>query len=129
MSLIWFHKCATHGCVPKFTLAYNKGLTKAACSVVVKLIDLDPQGRWFDPSCGPEKICSAVGPLSKALDPTLFQGVCILLSQINCKSLWIQASAKLCHVKKYAHSSIHWQDNKFSLVSLKKVLLRTESNK
>ena len=55
---------------------------------------LDPQGRWFDPWCGHDKICTAVVPLSKALNPTLLQGVCLLLSLINCKSLWIKASAK-----------------------------------
>ena len=33
----------------------------------------------------------SVGPLSKALNPTLLQGVCLLLSLINCKSLWIKA--------------------------------------
>ena len=63
-------------------------------SVVVKLLDLDPQGRWFDPWCGHDKICTAVGPLSKALNPTLLQGVCLLLSLINCKLLWIKVSAK-----------------------------------
>ena len=67
----------------------------AACSVVVKLLDLDPQGRWFDPWCGHDKICTAVGPLSKALNPTLLQGVCLLLSLINCKLRWIKESAKL----------------------------------
>ena len=46
----------------------------AACSVVIKLLDLDPQGWWFDPRCGHDKICTAVGPLSKALHPTLLQG-------------------------------------------------------
>ena len=76
-----------------------KGLAQAvrilsACSVAVKLLDLDPQGRWFDPWCGHDKICTAVGPLSKALNPALLQGVCLLLSLINCKSLWIKASAK-----------------------------------
>ena len=45
-----------------------------SASVVVKLLDLDPQGRWFDPWCGHDKICTAVGPLSKALNPTLLQG-------------------------------------------------------
>ena len=49
---------------------------------------------WFDPWCGHDKICAAVGPLRKALNPTLLQGVCLLLSLINCKSLWIKASAK-----------------------------------
>ena len=37
----------------------------------IPLLDLDPQGRWFDPWCGHDKICTAVGPLSKALNPTL----------------------------------------------------------
>ena len=46
-------------------------LSRAACSVVVKLMDLDPQGRWFNPWCGRDHICTAVGPLSKALNPTL----------------------------------------------------------
>ena len=32
--------------------------------VVVKLLDLDPQGRRFDPWCGHDKICTAVGHLS-----------------------------------------------------------------
>ena len=67
---------------------------KAACSLAVKLMGLDPQGRWFDPWCGRDKICTAVGPLRKALNPTLLQGVCLLLSLIYCKSLWIKASAK-----------------------------------
>ena len=49
----------------------------------------------FDPNSCHDKICAAVGPLSKALNPTLLQGVCLLLSLINCKSLWIKASAKL----------------------------------
>ena len=35
------------------------------------------------------------GPCSKALNPTLLKGVCLLLSIINRKSLWINASAKL----------------------------------
>ena len=56
-----------------------------ACSVAVKLLDLDPRCRWFDPWCGHDKICTAVGPLSKALNPTL-----LLISLINCKSLWIR---------------------------------------
>ena len=54
----------------------------AACSIVVKLLDLDPQGRSFDPWCFHNKICTAVGPLSKALNPTLLQGVCLLLSML-----------------------------------------------
>ena len=68
--------------------------TGAVCSVVVTRLYLDPQGRWFDPRCGHDKICTAVGPLSKALNPSLLQGVCLLLSLINCKLLWIKASAK-----------------------------------
>ena len=63
----------------------------AACSVVAKLLDLDLQGRWLNPWCGHSKISTAVGPLSKALIPTLLQGVCLLLSLINCKSLWIKS--------------------------------------
>ena len=66
----------------------------SACSILVKLMDLDPQERWFDPWCGQDRICTAAGPLSMALNPTLLQGVCLLLSLINCKSLWIKASAK-----------------------------------
>ena len=49
--------------------------TGAACSIEVKLLDLDPQGQWFDPWRGHNKICTAVGPLSKALNPTLLEGV------------------------------------------------------
>ena len=44
----------------------------AACRVVVKVLDLDPQ--WFHPWCGHDKICTAVGLFSKALNPTLLQG-------------------------------------------------------
>ena len=55
----------------------------AACCAMGKLFDLDPQGRWFDPN-DHDKICTAVGPLSQALIPTLLQGVCLLLSLINC---------------------------------------------
>ena len=44
------------------------------CGVAVKLLDLDPQGRWFDPWCGHDKIRTAVGPLSKALNPTFAPG-------------------------------------------------------
>ena len=52
---------------------------RAACSTVVKVLDLNPQGRWFNSGqCGHDKICTAVGPLSKALNPTLLQGVCLL---------------------------------------------------
>ena len=65
---------------------------RTACRVVVKVLDLDPQGWWFDPWCGHNK--TAVGPLSKALNPTLLQGICLLLSLINCTLLWIKASAK-----------------------------------
>ena len=36
--------------------------------------------------------------ISQALNPTLLQGMCLLLSLINCESLWIKASAK-CNVK------------------------------
>ena len=68
-----------------------------SCSVVIKLLDLDSQGRWFDPCCGHDKICTAVGALSRAHNPTLLQGVCLLLSLINCKSLWIKTSAE-CYV-------------------------------
>ena len=57
--------------------------TGAACSVVVKLLDLDPQGRWFDPRCGHDKICTAVGPLSEALNPTSLQGGFVSCLQSN----------------------------------------------
>ena len=66
----------------------------AACSVAVKLLDLDPHGRWFDSWCGHYEIHTAVGPLSKALNSTLLHGECLLLSLINCKSLWRKASAE-----------------------------------
>ena len=68
--------------------------TWAACAVVIKLLDLNRQGWWFDPWCGHNKIYSAVRPLSKAFNPGLLQGICLLLSLINCKSLWIKTSAK-----------------------------------
>ena len=57
-------------------------------------LEHDLDGWWFDPWCGQDKICTAVGLLCKALNPTLLQGVCLLLSLIKCKSLWIKASAK-----------------------------------
>ena len=63
-------------------------IVRATCrdgSVGVKLLDSDPQGRGFDPWSGRDKICPAVGPLIEALNPTLLQGVCCLLSLINCK--------------------------------------------
>ena len=50
-----------------------------ACSVVVKLLDFDPQGQWLDPGSGRSKICAAVGPLSQTLNPTVLQAVCLLL--------------------------------------------------
>ena len=68
----------------------------AARSPAVKLRDLDPQGRRFDPWCGHVEICT----LSKALDPTLLQGVRLPLNLINCKPLWIKASAER-HVTKW----------------------------
>ena len=34
---------------------------RAACSIVVKLMDFDPQGRWFDPWCCQDEICTADG--------------------------------------------------------------------
>ena len=70
-------------------MCYGASSKEAACSVAVELLDLDPQGRWFDPWCGHGKICTAVGPLSKDS-----RGDCLLLSLINCKSLWIKVSAK-----------------------------------
>ena len=48
-----------------------KVLTGAARSVVIKLLDLYPQGWWFIPWCGRDKIRTTVGPLSKALNPAL----------------------------------------------------------
>ena len=54
-------------CVSVFSLQAVQAVG-AACSVVVKLMDLDPQGRWFDPWCDHDKICTAVGPLSVALN-------------------------------------------------------------
>ena len=52
--------------------------TGAACSVVVKLLDLDPQDQWLDPWCGHDKICTTVGPLSKAPNPTLGYVSCLV---------------------------------------------------
>ena len=86
MTIHWPHRKASAHCQKP-----------EACSIVVKLMDLDPQGHWFDPWCGQDKICTAVGLLSEALNPIgpLAQGVCLLLSRINCKSRWIKASATL----------------------------------
>ena len=42
--------------------------------LVIGPLSLDLQGRWFDPWCGHDKISTAVGPLSKALNLTLLQG-------------------------------------------------------
>ena len=53
---------------------------------MIKLLASDLQGRWFDHWCGHDQICTTVGPLNKALNPILLQGVCLLLSLINCKS-------------------------------------------
>ena len=78
----------------------------AACSVVVKLLDLDPQGQWFNPWPGHDEICTAVGPLSKALNPTILQGECLRLSLINGKSLWIKVSAK-CNVMLLLQLKLH----------------------
>ena len=36
--------------------------------------DWNPGGLWFKSLCGHDKISTAVGPLSKALNPTLLQG-------------------------------------------------------
>ena len=32
-----------------FAIHFNFDYLGAACRMVVKLLDLDPQGRWFDP--------------------------------------------------------------------------------
>ncbi|XP_061089347.1 uncharacterized protein LOC133123092 [Conger conger] len=54
------------GCAIEFqTLAGDR----VACSVVVEEHDWDPQGRRFDPRSSHSKIRTAVGPLSKALNP------------------------------------------------------------
>ena len=52
---------------------------------MVKLLDLDPQSQWFDPWCSHDKICTAVGPFSKALNPTLLQGYvsCLVWSVVG----------------------------------------------
>ena len=91
-----------------FSIILLQYATGAACSVVVKLMDLDPQGWWF---LSHDKICTAVGPLSKALNPTLLQSICLLFSLINCKSLWTKASAKshvmTCNVMLYCSLHSH----------------------
>ena len=46
----------------------------AAYHLVAKLFDWDPEGWWFEPQCNNNKIRAVVGPLSKALNPTLLQG-------------------------------------------------------
>ena len=55
------------------------------------MADWDPEGLGFKPQCSQCKISTAVGPLSKALNPALLRGGgdCPLLSLINCKSLWM----------------------------------------
>ena len=42
-------------------------------------------------------ICTAVGPLSKALNPTLLQGVCLLLSLMTCNdnNMWMLLTGDL----------------------------------
>ena len=62
---------------------------------MVKVLDLELQGRWFNPWCGHDKICTAVGPLSKAFNPALLQEE--MSPVINSKLFWIKASAK-CNV-------------------------------
>ena len=59
---------------------------------MVKVHDWDLKGYWFKPQCSHDKISAAVGPLSKAFNPTLLQGGWPPLSLINCKSLWIDYS-------------------------------------
>ena len=52
-----------------------------------------------------------LGPWARPLTPTLLQGVCLLLSLINCKSLWIKVSAKL-HVSECSSASHQQGPNK-----------------
>ena len=46
----------------------------AACSLALKLLHLDTQGGRFNPWCGHDKIRTAVGPSSEALNPTSLRG-------------------------------------------------------
>ena len=74
-----------------------------ATSLSCQLLDLDPQGRRFGGRCSHDKICTAVGPLSEALNPAL------LLSLINCKSLWMK-NVRLMSCKKegtHFHTSLY----------------------
>ena len=48
--------------------------TQTAERLVGKVHDWDPEGWWFKPRCSHDKIHAAVGPLNKALNPTLLQG-------------------------------------------------------
>ena len=52
-------------------LIYDLSANRATCSVVVKLMDLDPQGRWSFPGAATIRYARLLGPLSKALNPTL----------------------------------------------------------
>ena len=61
-------------------LAKGAAVLVKRVAVVVKPLDLDLQGQWFDPWCGHVKICTVFGPLSKARNPTLLQGVCFASS-------------------------------------------------
>ena len=77
-----------------------KQVYRAACSVVGNLLDLDPQGRWFDPWCGHDKICTA----AQLLTPQWPEGGCLLLSLINCTSLWIKVAK--CNVMSNRYKQI-----------------------
>ena len=48
-------------------------LSEAACSLVAKVHDWNSVDRWLKPRSSHDKISSAVGLLSKALNPALLQ--------------------------------------------------------
>ncbi|KAG9330569.1 hypothetical protein JZ751_023841 [Albula glossodonta] len=78
-----------------FGFNYPVASVKLEDQLVAKTPDVDSEGCWFKPQCSHKKIGAAVGPLSKALNPHCSQGgMAPGYSQINCKSLWIKASAK-----------------------------------
>ena len=65
----WAHGLQCCGCVQ------STDESGPACRLVAKVHDWDLEGRWLKPWCSHDKICPALRPLSKALNPTLLQGV------------------------------------------------------
>ena len=70
---VWDYFCFVTWCMIMLEIAIRRWVHCGHGGVLHRTTD--PQGRWFDPWCGQEKICTAVGPLSKAINLTLLQGV------------------------------------------------------